>query len=151
MNHRCPRQEWLLECICRNTSIRRVLPRNGTSKATKVALSVAVMVCYHPYNQERAINLSILNMSGINTTSVEALAVGRDMVAHGISINQNHDAFRDPPLAVRWDGPLSRGRYWARHRIGFVVRSVPRTSRCCTTVVVLTKFPGPDSNCELTW
>ena len=66
------------------------------------------MVCYHPYNQERAINLSILNMSGINTTSVEALAVGRDMVAHGISINQNHGSFRDPPLAVRWDGPLSR-------------------------------------------
>jgi hypothetical protein len=106
VNQRCPRQEWLLECICRNTSIRRVLPRDGTSKATKVALSVAVMVYYHPYNQERAINLSILNMSGINTTSVEALAVGRDMVAHGISINQNHGSFRDPPLAVRWDGPL---------------------------------------------
>jgi hypothetical protein len=58
------------------------------------------------------------------------------MVAHGVSINQNHDILRDPPLAVRCDGPCL-DRQEARHRVDFVVRSVPRTSRCCTTVAAL--------------
>jgi hypothetical protein len=47
-------------------------------------------------------------MSGTIPLHIEALTalfVAGDMVAHGVSINQNHDIRRDPPLAVRCDGP----------------------------------------------
>jgi hypothetical protein len=48
-------------------------------------------------------------MSGTIPLHIEALTallVAGDMVAHGVSINQNHDILRDPPLAVRCDGLL---------------------------------------------
>ena len=64
-------------------SIREVLPLfNGTSCQLKYwAVGGSYITYYHPYNQERAINLSILNMSGMFTHKL----------TYGISINQSRD------------------------------------------------------------
>ena len=61
----------------------------------------------------------------------------RDMVTHGVSINQKSRVFRDPPLSVRCNGLTTSIDVKARYRVGFVLRNVPRTSRCCTTLIVL--------------
>ena len=77
---------------------------------------------HHPYNQERAINLSILSMSGIQPTTAEATApshlvfgpYGSSMVFHPMGLARPLSRERPPRStlptalrALRWPGRYS--------------------------------------------